>query len=81
MAIDPTLPMTIRNLATWWNVPVEELLDIPITVGVHGGKNFESYTSTMRSPGVHRFVPGGDTPGELRFEAVLRHHRLTRKPD
>ena len=75
-----TRPMTIRNLAAYWQMPVEDLLDLPLTVSVWDGhRNREMDRSDMHFPKVSLVRPGATgQPGELRVDAYLSEHRMVR---
>jgi hypothetical protein len=73
-------PMTIRALAAYWNKPIEEMLDMEISVGVRDGyQNFDSYRQDMNCPWINLYYggPEGKTP-YLRFDAMISDHRLVK---
>jgi hypothetical protein len=73
-------PLTIRKLAAYWNKPVEELLDMEISVGVRDGHlNFDSYALSMNYPSVNLQHSGlNHERHHLRFDALLSNHRLVK---
>lgn len=74
-------PVTLRALAAYWRMSLEELADAQISVGVRDGHlNFDSYRPDMSYPNaaLHHGGPDGKEL-HLRFDAMLSANRLVKE--